>query len=328
MLFSHSVIRRYTPPTCTLEIVGKSSPLSRWAQHPLLKQLNFKLHFDDPRSPEKSKVTIGGDRAQLEWLCEAVRSYVQVFLSSSIITSNNSSENTSVEKTQVGIEPFRDLFSLKPRLQQKSLTKHQLFLGSLANEESGSELNLSVLQLHDLATALENYSAEIEALPELNGRAWIQTPPVWAGTAAAVLLVVGLSTVVVRVFNQPSPESESIASINKQEPTGSTQPSPIAVIPPAPPPNSTPIPSPTLPTPLSSARDLPPPPAVNVLPPPTQPPQPIGSPTPTPAPNSPNQQTVITLQPQEATAGGTEAQAPPIQVGGKAQSLGLAIAPR
>ena len=80
MVISNSIIRRYTPPTCTLEIVAKMSALSRWAKRPLLNQLSFELHFDDPLVPEEKKVTIKGDRNQLELLCEQVNSYVQNLL--------------------------------------------------------------------------------------------------------------------------------------------------------------------------------------------------------------------------------------------------------
>lgn len=80
---STSVLRRYTPPTCTLEIIGKDSPLSRWAGRSLLKKLRFRLSFDDPRLPDTEQTTITGDRDQLETLCEAVGNYVQDFLSQS-----------------------------------------------------------------------------------------------------------------------------------------------------------------------------------------------------------------------------------------------------
>jgi hypothetical protein len=77
------VLRRYTPPTCTLEIKAKNSPLSRWAGQPVLKHLRFELSFDDPRQPEDKRVTIQGDRADLEALYEGVTSYVQNFLQQS-----------------------------------------------------------------------------------------------------------------------------------------------------------------------------------------------------------------------------------------------------
>jgi len=86
MPLSNSILRRYTPPTCTLEIVSRSSPLSRWMGRSVLKQLRFDLRFDDPRLPEEQRVNIYGDRDQLETLSEVVTAYVQDLLNSSLLT--------------------------------------------------------------------------------------------------------------------------------------------------------------------------------------------------------------------------------------------------
>ncbi len=69
MPLSNSVIRRYTPPTCTLEVFAQSSPLSRWMGKTVLKHLSFELRFDDPRLPEEHRVPIRGD-------CGAPKLYV------------------------------------------------------------------------------------------------------------------------------------------------------------------------------------------------------------------------------------------------------------
>ena len=44
-----STIHRFTPPTCTLEIVARKSSLAPWASSKREKQHWFKLRFDDPR---------------------------------------------------------------------------------------------------------------------------------------------------------------------------------------------------------------------------------------------------------------------------------------
>ncbi|NJL84021.1 MAG: DUF4335 domain-containing protein [Chloroflexaceae bacterium] len=80
MFAARTVIHRYTPPTCTLEISAQSSPLSLWVQRPVLRELAFLLRFDDPRLPEAEQVTIRGNAAQLESLWEAVSVYVQSLL--------------------------------------------------------------------------------------------------------------------------------------------------------------------------------------------------------------------------------------------------------
>src|SRR6476646_11672324 len=82
---STSVLRRYTPPTCTLEIVAQDSPLSRWSGRHLLRKLRFQLSFDDPRLPDAEQVSLRGDRFQLDELCAAVSVYVQNFLNQSTV---------------------------------------------------------------------------------------------------------------------------------------------------------------------------------------------------------------------------------------------------
>lgn len=80
MPLSNSVARRYTPPTCTLEIAAKQSPLSRWSDRPVWKQVRFQLHFDDPRVSQEEQLTIRGRQPQLEALSNVVDEYVQRFL--------------------------------------------------------------------------------------------------------------------------------------------------------------------------------------------------------------------------------------------------------
>ncbi|MEM7727604.1 MAG: DUF4335 domain-containing protein, partial [Cyanobacteria bacterium P01_A01_bin.45] len=80
MPLSNTVLRRYTPPTCTLEVWAENSPLSRWTKKSVLKQLSFELRFDDPRLGEAQKMKIQGDHNQLEALCTTVSNYVQELL--------------------------------------------------------------------------------------------------------------------------------------------------------------------------------------------------------------------------------------------------------
>lgn len=77
------IIRRFTPPTCTLEIWGKNSPLSRWTKQKVIKNLGFQLSFDDPRTPEEEQLTISGDREQLEQIYSLVLNYTEEFLKQS-----------------------------------------------------------------------------------------------------------------------------------------------------------------------------------------------------------------------------------------------------
>src|SRR6476469_1410749 len=88
------VLKRYTPPTCTLEITAKSSPLSRGARQPVFKSLSFELRLDDPRLPDTEHVTLRGDRIQLETLHESVSNYVQNLLAESRDSESNLNSQT------------------------------------------------------------------------------------------------------------------------------------------------------------------------------------------------------------------------------------------
>lgn len=308
MPLSNSNLRRYTPPTCTLEIAAKTSPLSRFVGQSVLKNLRFELRFDDPRQPDDQRVTIRGDEIELEMLCEAVNSYIQHFLespstqqllisgtpraSSGLTAHDNLSQDSLASPassvmnsdaiasgslySELGklddsaLEPNlkrnSKRRSLKARslatdiyLEPKGLLAHNLILGHLANEESGPFVNLSVTQLFDLATALDEYAAEAVALPKLNALSWKKAPPAWAGTAAAVVLAVGVTAATVKYFDQP--KNQPVATTANQPPSPTPPPTPATPVPTAP---VTLLPTPTVPSPLATAPILPPPSRVNI----------------------------------------------------------------
>lgn len=78
-----SVLRRYTPPTCTLEIMAKKSPLSRWTDQQVLKDVRFRLAIDGPHLSSDRHLRVQGDRTQLDTLCDVVDAYVQQMLNQS-----------------------------------------------------------------------------------------------------------------------------------------------------------------------------------------------------------------------------------------------------
>lgn len=248
MPLSNSVIRRYTPPTCTLEVLAQSSPLSKWMNKSVLKQLRFELRFDDPRLPEEQRIAIRGDRDQLEALCAAVTTYVQEFLEKSpdqfwesfstpdtnkagngieIQDNHNSSSristlgkpfNTQVPKADIYIEP-------------KSHLSHNLFLGTLAST-TGEVVQLSLLQLFDLASACDEYSADVMALPNLNTtqRRTRTSIPAWAPVAAVIAIGVGLAPITLQYANRTrqqtaqSQASKPEIALQKPLPTDLTTP--------------------------------------------------------------------------------------------------------
>lgn len=204
MPVSNYVIRRYTPPTCTLEILAQSSALSRWMGKSVLKHLRFQLHFDDPQLPEERRISIQGDRDQLESLCVAVTNYVQDFIekppekfwaTSETQDSNISDDNQANDLQTSSLQQVNTLKSFSTRIQSSDIylqpsgrMVHNLFLGNLANSVSGPIIPLSLLQLFDLATALDDYSNDVVALPSLNNST-SKVLPAW--TPVAAVLVIG-----------------------------------------------------------------------------------------------------------------------------------------
>ncbi len=211
MPVTNSVIRRYTPPTCTLEVLAQSSSLSRWVGkgRSVLKDLRFELSFDDPRLSEEQKIVIRGDRDQLEALCAAVTNYVQEFLQMSpeSFWANFSEleDSTNAPDEPESQEPLQNSASTetlnsfnnqvpetKIHIEPNSHLTHNLFLGSLGYQASKSVVQLSLLQLFDLATALDQYSDDILALPNLyQGRSRFAIPG-WVPAVAVLVLAVGL----------------------------------------------------------------------------------------------------------------------------------------
>ncbi|MBN3944846.1 MAG: DUF4335 domain-containing protein [Nostoc sp.] len=239
MPLSNSVIRCYTPPTCTLEVFAQSSPLSRWMGKTVLKHLSFELRFDDPRLPEEQRVPIRGDREQLEALCDAVTNYVQQFLQQSPESFWVSFSSTQESSTALGEPELKsstktlNAFSTQIpganiHLEPSSYLTHNLFLGSLANYSSGPVIQLSLLQLFDLASALDEYSTDVMALPTLNSTGSTLRFPAWAPIAAVLVLGVGFLPVTWQYANnirekqqQTAKTSDSAAVKTALEPSSS-----------------------------------------------------------------------------------------------------------
>ncbi|BAZ16131.1 hypothetical protein NIES4071_80060 [Calothrix sp. NIES-4071] len=231
MPLSNSVIRRYTPPTCTLEVSAQNSPLSQWMGKSVLKQLRFELRLDDPRLPENQRITIRGNRDQLEALCAAVTAYVQQFLHTQP-DKFWESYNNSGDVTQIlnGTEAPQDTHNSSTRLstlgkpynlnktqfssgdihiEPSGYLSHNLYLGNLASPTSGEFVKLSLLQLFDLASALDEYSDDVLALPNLNTRRRTSVIPNWAPIAAVFALALGLTPFTIQYANRARQNQQS-----------------------------------------------------------------------------------------------------------------------
>ncbi|BAZ42059.1 hypothetical protein NIES4101_80270 [Calothrix sp. NIES-4101] len=278
MPLSNSVIRRYTPPTCTLEVKAQSSPLSQWMGKSVLKQLRFELRFDDPRLPEEQRIAIRGDRDRLEALYAVVTGYVKEFLQkspdkfwesySTLENQDQDLNNTEIQdsanfssRTSTLGKPFNpEIPRIEPKgdiyIEPSSHLSHNLFLGSLASQVPGGVVKLSLLQLFDLASALDEYSSDVLALPNLESRRRSSAVPAWAPIAAVIAVAVGLTPLTLQYANRnrqqtANKETAKQENVALQAPTTETLPTPLPSLltqeslpnlgglPPTPPPGST-----------------------------------------------------------------------------------------
>jgi len=225
---STSVLRRYTPPTCTLKIAATGSALSRWTDRTVMKNLRFQLSFDDPRRSPDDLVELAGDRIQLEALNDAVSDYVQQLLMDHcsavqlpLAPSNDLAGSADLSSAQDSSKP--GIY-----LQPKGLLTHELYLGTLGTPET-AVVPLSVTQLFDLSNALAEYAAESLALPTANRPAWLQPSNGWLRMAAVMVLALGTTGSIVKfAMDITAPVTQSVAS---DQELGSPAPLPTVPVP-------------------------------------------------------------------------------------------------
>ena len=222
------ITQRYTSSTCTLEVVGRRSALSRWATLPVLKPLRFRLYLSNSEVSGVDQVLIRGDRTQLEGLMEAVQTYVQAKLTpiaaaSGCKTSDSASPLSGTSQADHSQESSESTAtSLGILLQSQGLTRHILRLGALATDSIGVEIRLSTLQLFDLTHIFDEYEASAIALPPLPSTAShrhhrLTTRIGWSGVAAATILItVGLTTTLTRWLRDNPLASSPMATIHPE----------------------------------------------------------------------------------------------------------------
>ncbi|MDB9535719.1 DUF4335 domain-containing protein [Dolichospermum planctonicum CS-1226] len=234
MSSSNSVIRRYTAPTCTLEIWAQNSSLSHWAERNVIRDLSFRLEFDHSGLSAESQILIQGDNRQLEVLCDTVTSYVQKIIQASAADLSDSLSNTghdhtilepeskdvltSVLSTQTLPPPENQIPEAKVYLEPSHNLTHKLFLGDLANQTSGSVIELSLLQLFDLAAVIDEYSSNMMVLPTISAETTRPSLPQWV-PIAAVLVVAASLTPFTWQYAQKIPQNhQKIAKNNHTNP--------------------------------------------------------------------------------------------------------------
>ncbi|WP_373480165.1 DUF4335 domain-containing protein [Geminocystis sp.] len=141
-----SSFRRYTPPTCTLEIYHPQSFWGYFGPKPFPQLFSFQLHFDDPRVPKEDRSTIIGDRDLLEKLRKKVQEYINNYLKITPLTE----EDLVCELPSQNEEEFISL-------TRDCVRGHRLFYQCFVPKEETLEVTLSNTQLLDFINALSAY---------------------------------------------------------------------------------------------------------------------------------------------------------------------------
>lgn len=215
-----SISRQYHPPSCSLEITAQLSPLSRWARRPMLKSVNFLLSFQELSGRNHEPLEIRGDRKQLQLLSETVANYTQSLLGQSLATSRwtSSAQVVSpspnpISKNDAANHPVDS--PTQPYLRPRSLVSHDLDLGSLSTNAEYQTVCLKASQLFDLVSALDDCAAELEVLPLPTRRPAL---PVWASSAAVIVLMVGVTTATLQLTQQnPVTQREKVTSTDQTD---------------------------------------------------------------------------------------------------------------
>ena len=234
MSSSNSVIRRYTTPTCTLEIWAQNSSLSRWLEKNVIRDLSFRLEFDYSGLSEATQILIQGDNQQLEVLSDTVTSYVQKIIQASAADLSDSLSNKDYDNTILDSESKDVLTSVlstqnlpsldnstpqgKVYLEPGDNLTHKLFLGDLANQTSGSVIELSLLQLFDLATVIDDYSSNMMVLPTISTETTRPSLPQWVPIAAVLVVAASLTPFTWQYAQKIQQNQQKIAKNNTPTP--------------------------------------------------------------------------------------------------------------
>ncbi|MFM6203056.1 MAG: DUF4335 domain-containing protein, partial [Dolichospermum sp.] len=106
-----------------------------------------------------SQILIQGDHQQLEVLYDTVTSYVQKIIQESTADLSDLLQPESILSTPTLSSLHDQTPAAEVYLEPSHNLTHKLFLGDLANQTSGSVIELSLLQLFDLATVIDEYSS-------------------------------------------------------------------------------------------------------------------------------------------------------------------------
>jgi hypothetical protein len=263
--FINKLLRRYTPPTCTLELWVRRSRLRPFWNPISAKDWQFNLRFDDPRIPEEQQITLKGDRQQLDNLHGIVGGYLQNFLRQTReLWVAPASQKTSQKTLAQTSAQAPVLAATAPFLRSQGFLSHELHGGILTQTASSPIVTLSTTQLFDLTQALDDYYRDLPSLLNPQPKSAPQSTRWLVGGIAIALGVLGLffgqdrwQKMIAPTALNPSPK-----------PTSSGANPYLNVVPPVPLPPTKSLPTPSLAPQLAQRDSLP-------LPPPVTPGEPL-----------------------------------------------------
>lgn len=219
-----SISRQYHPHSCSLEITAQTSPLSRWAGRPILKSVNFLLSFRGLSGRNHEPLEIRGNHEQLQQLSETVTHYVQNRLGQSLVANPATSSTTITAFPEETAEPSEDASAKQLYLRPRSLVTHDLVLGPLSTNAKHPTISLKATQLFDLVSALDDCAAELAVLP-LSKPSQRPAIPVWASSAAIIVLMLGVSTATLQLTQQnPASKRDWVTSSDQNDANAPTTP--------------------------------------------------------------------------------------------------------
>ena len=167
--------RRYTPPTCTLEIYHPQPFWGRWRYQSFPPLFSFQLHFDDPRLAQEDRMSIIGDRDLLEKLRIKVGQYVNQYLNITTIENEKLFCEIPIEKQE------REVIYLT----RQSAYRHLLYYQSFEPHQEVIEVVLTNTQLVDFVNALEAYHWDATKV-----RIQPKKRPISLGTGVALTFII------------------------------------------------------------------------------------------------------------------------------------------
>ncbi|PSR17966.1 hypothetical protein C8255_09785 [filamentous cyanobacterium CCP3] len=295
----------YAAGTCTLRLVGELSPLSQVTGRPVLGRSRFSLQMygeeaDAAAAHQAITLELSGREPQFSALAGLVQTYVQRHLNADALPAGGAVSQGS------------------NTLQPVGLTRHRLTL--VMPPEPPKIVELSTLQLADLADVLEQAESNLQVIPDQvlpKSRRVRPRLPLWVGSVAAVGIAALLGNQFLTTAPSPVVLSPGPQPVNESAPPLlPSSESPVDNAPAAGSPAAESVAPPTaageaLPAPTTTAPTVPAAPAggsTDAVTPKVSPPLAASQPSPTPAPGGPAP--AESAPPQAQTGGGADLASP------------------